>query len=155
MHLKATREPSQTWRYNLINKRTTWTEDKKNWIRASHQLKPLINFYSTTPPFPNPLTLSPHRTTHNITHLQQIRLRWACALAQLYGYKILAHSSKKGDVLKMLRFSLFTVAEQTRLGNFEDKLSRVFSFLGQSMYFWYSKEPSRWEGSFERPKHMN
>ena len=145
----------QTWRYNLINKPTTWTEDKKNWIRASHQLKPLINFYSTTPPFPNPLTLSPHWTTHNLTQLQQIRLRWACALAQLYGYKILAHSSKKGDVLKMLRFSLVTVAEQTRLGNFEDKLSRVFSFLGQSMYFGYSKEPSRWEGSFERPKHMS
>ena len=68
----------------------------------------------------------------------------------------MAHSSKKGDVLKMLRFSLVTVAEKTRLGNFEDtvaektrlgnfedKLSRVFSFLGQSMYFGYSKEPSR------------
>ena len=55
--------------------------------------------------------------------------------ATLYGYKILGHSSKKGDVLKMLRFSLVTVAEQTRLGNFEDKLSRVFSFLGHSMYF--------------------
>ena len=42
----------------------------------------------------------------------------------------MAHNSKKGDVLKMLRFSLVTVAEQTRLGNFEDKLSRVLSFLG-------------------------
>ena len=96
-----------------------------------------------------------HRTTHNITQLQQIRLRWASTLAQLYGYKILALNSKKGDVLKMLRFSLVTVAELTRFGNFEDKFSRIFSFLGQSMYFGYSKEPSRWEGSFERPKHMN
>ena len=35
-----------------------------------------------------------------------------------------------GDVLKMLRFSLVTVTEQTRFGNFEDKFSRIFSFLG-------------------------
>ena len=137
-------------RPDVINKPTTLTEDKTNWIRIS----PIKTTY-TTPPFPNPLTLSPHRTTHNITQLKQIRLRWASALAQLYGYKILVHNSKKGDVLKMLRFSLVTVAVLTRFGNFEDKFSRIFSFLCQSMYFGYSKEPSRWEGSFERPKHMN
>ena len=67
----------------------------------------------------------------------------SCALAQLYGYriladiKILAHNSKKGDVLKLV-----TVAELTRFVNFEDKFSHVFLFLVQSMYFGYSKEPS-------------
>ena len=55
----------------------------------------------------------------------------------------MAHNSKKGDVLKMLRFSLVTVSKMTRFGNDEDKFSRIFSLLGQSMYFGYSKEPSR------------
>ena len=51
---------------------------------------------------------------------------------QLCGYKILAHNSKKGDVLKMLRFSLVTVVELTRFGNFEDKFSRVFCFWAKA-----------------------
>ena len=57
----------------------------------------------------------------------------------------MAHNSKKGDVLKMLRFSLVTVAELTHFGNFKDKFFRGFFclFLGQSMYIGYSKEPSR------------
>ena len=37
-----------------------------------------------------------------------------------------------GNVLKMLRFSLVTVAELTRFGNFEDKLSRVFCFWAKA-----------------------
>ena len=114
-------------RPGVINKPTTWTEDKTNWIRIS----PIKTTY-TTPPFPNPLTLSPHRTTHNIIQLQQIRLRWASALAQLHGYKILAHNSKKGDVLKMLRFSLVTVAEMTRFGNLEDNFFRIFRFWAKA-----------------------
>ena len=51
---------------------------------------------------------------------------------QLYGYKILAHNPKKGDVLKMLRFSLVTVAELSRFGNIEDKFSRVFCFCAKA-----------------------
>ena len=29
-----------------------------------------------------------------------------------------------------------------------------FLFLNQNICFWYWKEPSRWDGSFEHPKHM-
>ena len=134
-------------RPDVINKPTTWTEDKTNWIRIS----PIKTTY-TTPPFPNPLTLSPHRTTHNITQLQQIRLRWASALAQLYGYKLLVHNSKKGDVLKMLRFSLVTVAELTRFGNFEDKFARIFFVSGPKHVFWVLKRTISMRGFFWAPK---
>ena len=44
----------------------------------------------------------------------------------------MANNSKKGDVLKMLRFSLVTAAELTRFGNFQDKFSHVFCFWAKA-----------------------
>ena len=58
-----------------------------------------------------------------------------CALAQLYGYRILADIKildfaqlQKGGCFENVKIPLVTVAELTRFVNFEDKFSHVFCF---------------------------
>ena len=49
-----------------------------------------------------------------------------------------------------LYFSFYMCVYQLRVCN----ENLIFLFLNQNICCGYSKEPSQWEGSFERPKHM-
>ena len=49
------------------------------------------------------MTLSPHRTTHNISQLQQIRLRWACTTRNCTDIKFWRTTPKKGGCFENVK----------------------------------------------------